>query len=77
MTSEHLSALALMHIHYGHPVDYDRIIDIFRKLHPRKLDHLNFSCMDAMNFEQLCFTNVVVKCKFKHNVLRKLSLNIF
>ena len=40
MTSERLSALALMHIHYGHPVDYDRFIDIFLNLHPRKLDQL-------------------------------------
>ena len=28
MISERLSALALIHIHYGHPVDYNRIIDI-------------------------------------------------
>ena len=38
MTPERLSALALMHIHYGHSVDYDRIIDKFLNLHPRKLD---------------------------------------
>ena len=44
MTSERLSALALMHIHYGDPVDYDRIIDIFLKLHLRKLDHLILVC---------------------------------
>ena len=41
MSSDRLSALALIHIHYGHSVDYDRVVDLFLKLHPRKLDFVN------------------------------------
>lgn len=41
MTSGRLSALALINIHYGHPIDYDIVTDIFLKLHSRKLDSLN------------------------------------
>ena len=32
--SDRLSELALMHIHYGHSVDYDGVVDIFLKLRP-------------------------------------------
>ena len=38
MTSERLSALALMNIHYGHQIDYDVVTDMFLKLHPGRLD---------------------------------------
>ena len=38
MTSERLSTLALMNIHYGHQIDYDVVTDMFLKLHPRILD---------------------------------------
>ena len=41
MTTERLSALALINIHYGHPIDFDTVIDTFLKLHPRKIDNLN------------------------------------
>ena len=41
MTAECSSALALMHIHYGHDVDYDRVVNLFVKMHSRKLDCLN------------------------------------
>ena len=37
MTTERLTSLALMHIHYEHNVDLDEVVDIFSKLHPRCL----------------------------------------
>lgn len=37
MTVERLTSLALMYIHYEHPVNYDNVVDIFAELHPRRL----------------------------------------
>ena len=37
MTTERLTSLALMHIHYEHNIDLDEVVDIFSKLHPRRL----------------------------------------
>ena len=41
MGTSRLSSLALMNIHYGHPIDYKNIVDKFLKLHPRRLDTSN------------------------------------
>ncbi|XP_065650929.1 52 kDa repressor of the inhibitor of the protein kinase-like [Hydra vulgaris] len=37
MKQERLSALALMHIHYGKVTDEEKIVDIFSQKHPRRL----------------------------------------
>ena len=37
MTEDRLTSLALMHIHYDHPVDLDNVVDKFAELHPRRL----------------------------------------
>ena len=37
MGQEHLSGLALMHIHYGMEIDYEEIINIFARKHPRRM----------------------------------------
>ncbi len=41
MTEERRSSLALIHIHYNKEVSVDRVIDIFARLHPRKLEFEN------------------------------------
>ena len=41
MSEERLSALALTNIHFGHPMNYDKVVDLFLRLHPRKLDVAN------------------------------------
>ena len=43
MTQKILSSLALLHIHYDVPIDLDKTIDIYSRLHPRRLalDSLN------------------------------------
>ena len=37
MTHKILSSLALLHIHYDVPIDLDNTIDIYSRLHPRRL----------------------------------------
>lgn len=37
MSEDRLTSLALMHIHYGYQFDLDGVVDIFSKLHPRRL----------------------------------------
>ena len=37
MTEERLTDLALMHIHYEHKIDLDRVVDMFAEIHPRRL----------------------------------------
>lgn len=41
MGCSRMSSLALMNIHYGHPVCYDKAVDIFLRLHPRKIELSN------------------------------------
>ena len=38
MGKNRLSILALLHIHYDTPVDLDKVVDIYAKLHPRRLE---------------------------------------
>lgn len=38
MTQNRLSALALMHIHYDYPVELQQAVDVFARLHPRRLE---------------------------------------
>ena len=33
-----LSSLALMNVHYGHAVNYDKAVDIFLKMRPRRIE---------------------------------------
>ena len=37
MTQERLSSLALLHIHYDVPIDLDEAVNIYSRLHPRRL----------------------------------------
>ena len=37
MTQERLSSLALLHTHYDVPIDLDKAVDIYSRLHPRHL----------------------------------------
>ena len=37
MTEQRLTALALMTIHYNHPVYLDRVVDLFEQVHPRRM----------------------------------------
>ena len=37
MTESRLTSLALMHIHYEKDVDLDTVVDLFAKMHPRRL----------------------------------------
>ena len=37
MTEGRLTSLALMHIHYKHPVNLDKVVDLFAQKHPRRL----------------------------------------
>ena len=41
MTCRRLSSLALMNIHYSHPVNYDTAVEIFLKMHPRRIELSN------------------------------------
>ena len=41
MTEQRLSGLALMSIHYDMNIDLDEVIDIFARLHPRRLQLTN------------------------------------
>ena len=38
MTQERLSSLALMHIHYLTDIDLDIVVNLFAKMHPRRLE---------------------------------------
>ena len=38
MEQQRLSSLALMHIHYDREVDLDQVVDLFSKMHPRRLE---------------------------------------
>ena len=38
MGKDRLSNLALLHIHYHFPVDLDKAVGSFAKLHPRRLE---------------------------------------
>ena len=38
MAKSWLSNLALLHIHYDNEVDLDKVVDIYAKLHPRRLE---------------------------------------
>ena len=38
MNQTRLSSLALMHVHYEHVIDTDKVIDIFCARQPRKLE---------------------------------------
>ena len=38
MEQQRLSSLALMHVHYDKQVDLDLVVDLFSKLHPRRLE---------------------------------------
>ena len=38
MDEQRLSSLALMHMHYDKEVNLDRVVDLFSKLHPRRLE---------------------------------------
>ena len=38
MSSERMSRLALLHVHYDTPVDLDRAVTLFAQLHPRRLE---------------------------------------
>ena len=37
MTTEGLSGLALMNIHYEKPVDYDAVVQLFAERYPRRI----------------------------------------
>ena len=37
MAENRLTSLALMHIHYDHDVNLDTVVDLFARMHPRKL----------------------------------------
>ena len=37
MTTERLSGLALMNIHYQKPVDYDTVVQLFAERYPRRM----------------------------------------
>lgn len=41
INNNRLTSLALMHINYGHQIDYDKAVDLFCQLHPRKFDSSN------------------------------------
>ena len=41
MTCRRLSSLALMNIHYSHPVNYDTAVEIFLEMHPRRIELSN------------------------------------
>ena len=38
MTQERLTSLALMHIHYDHTINHDEVVDIFARVHPRRME---------------------------------------
>ena len=37
MTTQELSGLALMNIHYEKPVDYDAVVQLFAERYPRRM----------------------------------------
>ena len=41
MTCTRLTSLALMNIHYAYPVNYDTAVEIFLKMHPRRIQLSN------------------------------------
>ena len=41
MSQDRLSSLALMHIHYGHKVDADRVVSLFAAKYPRRMGLVN------------------------------------
>ena len=38
MCQTRLSNLALLHIHYNTPIDLEKVVDIYARLHPRRLE---------------------------------------
>ena len=44
MGKNRLSSLALLYIHYDTPVDLDQVVDIYAKLHPRRLELASLLC---------------------------------
>ena len=38
MGKKQLSNLALIHIHYDTPMDLDKVVDCYAKLHPHRLE---------------------------------------
>ena len=38
MGQTRLSNLALLHIHYNTPIDFEKVVDIYAPLHPRRLE---------------------------------------
>ena len=44
MGKNRLSNLALLHIHYDTPVDLDKVVDIYARLHPRRLELNSLLC---------------------------------
>jgi hypothetical protein len=38
MNEDRLTGLALIHIHYGHRVDLDNVVDLFKNSHPRRFE---------------------------------------
>ena len=44
MGKNQLSNLALLHVHYDTPVDLDKVVDIYAKLHPRRLELNSLLC---------------------------------
>jgi hypothetical protein len=41
MDTPRLSSLALMNIHYGHPIDYKKVVQTFLQMHPRRINMKN------------------------------------
>ena len=46
MTRQRLTSLALMHIHYDHTINYDEVVDIFARLHPRRMELDSLICLN-------------------------------
>ena len=44
MEKNRLSNLALLHIHCDTPVDLDKVVNIYAKLHPRRLELNSLLC---------------------------------
>ena len=54
ISQERLSSLALLHIHYDRPIDLDLAVDIYSRLHPRRLELYSLIKPLESEIKQLC-----------------------
>ena len=71
MNEERLSAIALIHTHYDDVVDMDEAVDLFARLHARRLelDSVLLSWFENENSHDLKMKKVHIECSILFSFL--------